>query len=142
MVLAGVRQLFEYVVQIVFDDQVVAMGTAHDTQQLQTACRSVRMPEEQPVATADRQRTNHLFRLIVVNRQATIQEILLQCRPLVLQVTNRFAKSTARQSCPLHVYTLQPLLDLMPNRFGFALSQVVTCGRGVRLRAILNRIQC
>ncbi len=137
----GVSSADHVIEYILAGATAVAMGTAHHAQQLQAADRGVGMAEEQPVATTDRQRANDLFRLVVVDWQPTVGKILPQRGPLILQIADSFAESTTRQGRALDRFAPEPEFNLLPNRFGLALSQLVTSRCALRLAAFLDRIQ-
>jgi hypothetical protein len=66
MILLGVGQLAQHILQVILDHQMMSMGTADHAEHLHAAWGRVRVAEELPVASADNQRPNRSFRLVVV----------------------------------------------------------------------------
>lgn len=86
MVLLGVGQLAQHIIQVILDHQVMPMGTADHAVYLHAAWRRIGMAEELPVFAAYGQRANRSLRLVIVDRNVAIAEILPQRRPLIPQV--------------------------------------------------------
>ena len=75
MVLLGIGQASQHVLQVVLDHQMMTMRTADHTVHLQSPRRRTGMAKEHPVVAADSQRPKDLFRLVVVNRNSPVAEI-------------------------------------------------------------------
>ena len=98
------------------------------------------MPEKLPIVATHRQGPNDLFRLGIVDRNARVAEVHGQCRPLVPQITQRFADPAAGQ-CPLRRIAVQPASHAVPDRHRFAPAQLVACGGVQRLAPLFDIIQ-
>ena len=120
MVLLGVGQFAQHILQVVVDHQMMPMRTADDAVQLQAPRCCLGMPQELPVVSADCEWPNDLFRLGIVDRNSWITEVQRQCRPLVPQIPQRFADPAAGQR-PLRCIALQPASHAVPDRHRLAL---------------------
>ena len=140
MVLLGIGQFPQHILQVIFNHQVVPMGTAHHTNHLHSARCRIGVAKEQPVAAANGQRPNDPFRLVVVDRNVSVAEVSPQHRPLIPQVAERFADRAAGHP-PSGRVASQPLRHAVPDRHGVALTQVATRGGVQRLCAFFNVVQ-
>ena len=124
----------------VVDHQMMPMRTADDAVQLQAPRCCFGMPEKLPIVATHRQGPNDLFRLGIVDRNAWVAEVHGQCRPLVPQITQRFADPAAGHA-PLRRIAVQPASHAVPDRHRFAPVQLVACGGVQRLAPLFDIIQ-
>lgn len=91
VILLGVGQAAEHVLQVLVDHQVMAMGAADHAEQLHSAGGGAGVAEEEPVGAADGQGSDGLLGVVVVDRDPAVAEVDLQGGPLVPQVRERLA---------------------------------------------------